>query len=98
MKTKIIPFDMGQVVMTGGVNDLMVINSKFAEFVYNSLRRFTLNDWGDLCAEDKELNDLALSEDEPGRLFARYNSPGGDIYIITEWDRLYTTILFPDEY
>lgn len=98
MKTKIIPFDMGQVVMTRGVNDLVAENSKYAKFVYNSLMRFAQNDWGDLCAEDKRLNDLALSKENPGRLLARYNNPDGDIYIITEWDRSYTTILFPDEY
>jgi hypothetical protein len=32
------------------------------------------------------------------RILSRYATPGGSIYIITEWDRSMTTILLPEEY
>lgn len=46
--------------------------------------------------EDKQMNDDALSTGN--RIFAAYHTCKGKIYIITEWDRSATTILFADEY
>ena len=52
---------------------------------------------GDLPNEDKRMNDSAIKNNDD-RIVVRYNSEYGDIYIITEWDRSYTTILFTHEY
>jgi len=87
--------------MTCGVNSRIADDIPFTKFVLKSIRRHLKCDWGDLCQEDKECNDLALSNKEyPGRLFSAYefNGKTDRIYIITEWDRSYTTIMFPDEY
>lgn len=43
------------------------------------------------------MNDDAVKNGDD-RIFARYNNEEGDIYIITEWNREVTTILFPSEY
>lgn len=43
------------------------------------------------------MNDDAVKNSDD-RIFARYNNEEGDIYIITEWNREVTTILFPSEY
>ena len=54
---------------------------------------------GDLEPEDKELNDEALLNGD--RLVSAYEYPKHEdwkIWIITEWDRSATTILFPHEY
>lgn len=96
-------FNLGQVVMTQGIarisNDF-----RFQDFVVESLMKHANGDWGDLCEEDKSMNDYALEHDA-GRLFSSYIIPKwtgfedeGNIYIITEYDRSYTTILFPSEY
>ena len=63
-------------------------------------------DWGDLEEEDKESNEDALLN--KGRLFSAYNLNDeikslisvneSKVWIITEWDRSATTILFPTEY
>ena len=37
-------------------------------------------------------------EPKSDRILARYSTAEGDIYIITEWDRSYTTFMFCDEY
>lgn len=96
---------MGRVVTTAGVASEMESNKPFAKFVVDSLDRYNHHDWGEMCDEDKASNDSALKNGD-ARLFAAYELKDGvkceqgsdKIWIITEWDRSVTTILFPDEY
>ena len=77
----------------------MEVNGEFANFVYNAFNRYVHRDWGDTCSEDCVSNNMALELGE--RIFAVYKYPGHrewTIWIITEWDRSCTTILFPSEY
>lgn len=87
-----IKFPLGQTVATRGVLDLLTENE-----IFNLLIRHAAGDWGDLCCEDKNLNNSALSSGE-GRLFSAYNTLNGKVWIITERDRSATTILLPNEY
>jgi len=92
--------ELGQVVMTQGVAALIEKDVAFAKHVLDSMQRYTRHDWGDLCDEDIEMNNSALGPDAD-RILAAYemeNQPEQKIWIITEWDRSVTTILFPDEY
>lgn len=90
-------FIMGQLFMTCGVNDLVASDNMFAEYVQQALRRHACADWGDVCDEDWGCNDQALLHDE--RLLSVYASDSlPTIWIVTEWDRSMTTILFPSEY
>ena len=92
-------FALGQVMVTRGVYDLMMASMAFAAFVNISLDRYSSGDWGILTDEDKHQNEVALFTGE--RLMGSYELKGEDgwkIWIITEWDRSLTTILFPDEY
>lgn len=88
---------MGTLVMTKGIGMSMHRSEDFAKFILASYERYKRQDWGDLCNEDKKMNDSAVKNNDD-RIFARYNSHYGDIYIITEWDRSATTILFTHEY
>ena len=91
-------FKLGQVVATSGVYEMVCKDIRFNQFVTNSFARHCNGDWGDLDEEDKRANDFALRNGDD-RLFSRYNYKDGvSIYIITEWDRSATTILFPNEY
>lgn len=84
--------------MTKGIGEKMHESADFARFVVDSFYdKYRQGDWGDLCWEDKKMNDSAVKNDDD-RIVARYNNPHGDIYVITEWDRSVTTILFTDEY
>jgi len=90
-------FPMGQIVLTRGVYDWMIRNGEFAHFVSGCLKRHARGDWGNLCSEDREQNELALKDGS--RLFSAYEHwrlPR--IWIITEADRSVTAVLFPDEY
>ena len=60
-------------------------------------------DWGDICEEDKKLNDEAVKYEgdieKQQRTLSAYNLTATEkIWIITEWDRSSTTILLPEEY
>lgn len=61
------------------------------------LDRHLAGDWGELCAEDKQVNEHALQAG--GRIFSTYRlTTGVKIYVITEADRTRTTVLLPSDY
>ena len=92
-----VAINMGRLLMTRGVNDLVAEDEAFAKFVMSSLTRHRRGDWGNLTDEDIQENELSLKEGY--RLLSAYESEGlPKIWIITEADRSATTILFPDEY
>lgn len=96
--------ELGQVVMTAGVERAINEDLEFVDFVYRSLwQRYCNADWGEMCEADLELNDYALEGGD--RLFGSYTIPEryakiphDKLWIITEWDRSVTTLLFPEEY
>lgn len=92
-----INYSLGKVVMTNGINSKMAENKKFSDEIMNCFKKYMVCDWGDMCNEDKEMNDNALRTGT-ARVLAAYNISEGRVYIITEQDRSYTTILFANEY
>lgn len=91
-------FALGTVVMTRGVNDKIAEDSEFAKFALASLKRHMHSDWGDMSAEDKAENELAVKSGDL-RIFSAYEHKTlPKIWIITEADRSATTTLFPEEY
>jgi len=91
-------FELGTTLVTGGVSQIMESNPVFAKEVYECLSRYAQGDWGVVDPEDAKMNDAALDPEEPDRILAAYNTSAGKIWIITEWDRSATTVLFPNEY
>lgn len=90
-------FNMGKLYMTRGINDTIADSTKFSKEILKCLARYKNHDWGEMCEEDKALNDEAVSSGE-SRILAAYKTSEGKVYIITEWDRSVTTILFASEY
>jgi hypothetical protein len=75
------------------------------EFVLACLDRHVRGDWGVVCEEDRRENDKSLATGQ--RIISAYLIPEalrGDgicdakVWIITEWDRSVTTVLFPSDY
>ena len=87
-------FPLGQIVATPAAMAVLAeANDDAAIF----LARHVAGDWGDICLEDKSLNDAALTDG--GRLLSVYRtSKGVTLWIITEADRSVTTILLPEDY
>ncbi len=90
-------FEWGRMRITHGVYGSVPI-----EDVLRCLGRHTECDWGDLCEEDRRLNDKALVDGS--RLLSAYLlDDGRKLWVITEavgddGQRAATTVLFPDEY
>jgi len=88
--------EYGQIVVTRGIAEEMKRSAVFAAEISTAFRRYQLHDWGKLCEEDRLQNDEAMQNGE--RVLAAYPTTKGTVWIITEWDRSVTTILFPSEY
>ena len=97
-------FALGQVVATPGALQLLEQTSTNAMAL---LMRHVTGDWGDVCAEDAQENELSLAEGF--RLMSVYALPLGDqvatdgdgrerVWLITEADRSVTTLLLPRDY
>jgi hypothetical protein len=92
-------FTLGPVVATPGAWEaIRDAGQSPADF----LARHVSGDWGDLCDDDRSLNNLALTDGS--RLLSAYmTSKGERIWVITEaaddhGRRYSTTILRPEEY
>jgi len=85
-------FPLGQIVATP--NALAQITHAD---IMPALQRHTAGDWGDLCAEDKEVNDRAVVEGT--RILSAYRAANGTkFWIITDAEGAVTTILLPEDY
>lgn len=93
-------FNLGQVVITQGA--LAALNAS-NQTALPFLQRHQSGDWGEVCEEDKKLNDESIAhegnEDKQQRVLSCYRTSKNErLWIITEWDRSVTTILLPEEY
>lgn len=101
MRTKTKPerinelFGMGRIMATPGVLQTLRAVGIAASTL---LARHAVGDWGNMDPEDCRANDKALLDGT--RIFSSYTlgDTGERVWIITEADRSYTTILRPDEY
>ena len=65
--------------------------------IAKGIARHWTGDWGDVCPEDKQLNDEAVNCGF--RMLSVYQGQNNiKFWIITEADRSATTVLLPDEY
>jgi hypothetical protein len=88
-------FSLGTIVMTRGIANLVEAGQLN---IISLLARHVTGDWGDLDPEDKKSNDAAVKIGD--RILSSFciSASIGKVWIITEWDRSYTTVLLPDEY
>ena len=89
-------FNLGSVSATK-----RVVNDVPASTINSLILKHISGDWGDLCADDIEANKFAIENDL--RILSKYtvittDKELEDVYIITEHDRSYTTVMFVDEY
>jgi len=87
-------FQLGSIVAT---HSALHAIEKSGQSPSDFLCRHVRGDWGQLCDEDKQLNDQALIDGD--RLLSAYRTlKNARIWIITEADRSATTLLLPEEY
>lgn len=93
-------FKLGQIVATPGA---LAALQEAGQSAIPFLQRHVSGDWGEICDEDKKLNDEAVShegdEDRMGRVLSCYRTAKNErIWLISEHDRSVTTLLLPEEY
>ncbi len=90
-------FQLGTVYITQGIKSL-IENKPILEVSINIfLEIYQRGNWGVMSDSDKKINDAALQNND--RIFAAYMlDDNTKIWIITEHDRSFTTILLPHEY
>ena len=93
-------FDMGSIIFTANVQNTMNRDEAFEMFVHQALDRFKNGDWGNLDAGDIHYNEQSILYGGSS-IFGSYSYPSYPnliVWIVTEWDRSKTTIMFPFEY
>ena len=90
--------EIGETFITSHLNEVLQDNPKAQKEIQKAFNRYIMGDWGNLDKEDKELNDNAVKYPNSDRILAAYKLSIGKIYIITEQDRSYTTLLFASDY
>lgn len=92
---------LGRIVVTSRVDAEVP-----TEIVMDCLRRHRSGDWGTVSDGDRRRNDQALKSGEERILSAFAIDPNlppeerstNTLWVITEWDRSATTVLYPSEY
>lgn len=87
-------FNLGKIVATSGALEALEESGQNAS---DFLKRHVQGDWGDVCEEDKQLNDQSLIDGS--RILSAYKTlKDVKIWVITEADRSSTCLLLPSEY
>lgn len=87
-----LPLSLGRTVITTNAQNVLTDSD-----IDNALNRHQFGDWGELCEEDKQVNEDALKDGD--RILSVYISSGGKrFWVITEADRSCTTVLMPEDY
>lgn len=87
-------FALGRIVATRNCfNHLVSIGASALPY----LERHQRGDWGNLGSSDKQANESAV--DNGARILSKYLlKDGTPIYVITEADRSYTTVMLVGDY
>jgi hypothetical protein len=88
-------FQLGRIVCTRALLEHLV---KIEDSALPYIERHRNRAWGLLSQEDKRANDLALIRG--GRVLSKFRLKDriSHIYVITEGDRSFTTLMFTHEY
>jgi hypothetical protein len=87
-------FPLGRMVMTQGAANAL---DEAGQSPFEFLNRHQRGDWGEVCEEDRQENELSLRKGF--RLLSVYHTKtGAKLYVITEWDRSVTTLLLSEDY
>lgn len=86
-------FSLGHIVATAGVHAHLVANDiDPTPFI----RQHHCGQWGNVPPEDAQENDFSVANGF--RILSSYEIVGVPVWGVTEADRSYTTLLFPNEY
>ena len=87
-------FNLGVCASTPAAQDLLTSYNKTAqEFIL----RHAACDWGDVGCDDAHANDMSVKSGD--QILSVYHlAPGKSVWVITEGNRVATTVLLPEDY
>ena len=92
-------FKLGQIVISSSIG--LMLKDKDSELygidLTELLYRHQCGDDGDVCKEDRASNQFAIDQGTL-RIFSVYKYKTVTVWVITEHDRSYTTVLLPEDY
>ena len=95
-KNPLLEINLGHILVSKEVIDKVRENQEFAIYVKKCLEKYKHGEWGDISDYTGQINDRGLKMGR--RLFSSYESNEyPEIWITTEPDRSYSTIMCPDE-
>jgi hypothetical protein len=87
-------FDLGRFAQTPGAADAL---ERAGQEPSDFLARHAAGDWGEVTPDDWEENEFSVTREL--RILSAYRTRKGErIWVITEADRSFTTLLLPEEY
>jgi hypothetical protein len=87
-------FSLGQIFITIGAREALDESNQTANEILAEHQR---GDWGLVCEDDREENELSVREGF--RILSAYRTARDEkLWVITEVDRSSTTVLLPSEY
>jgi hypothetical protein len=85
-------FNLGRLVITSNADAVLT-----PEDVSLALMRHSRCDWGDVCKDDRKVNERGVVEQ--GMILSSYQSAKGEkFWVITDPGHEVTTVLLPDDY
>ena len=88
-------FALGEVALTPGAHAALAAAGIDPQHI---IQRHITGDWAEMNKHGRQLNQTAVASGED-RIFSAYTLPNGvKIWVITEGDHSYTTLLLPTEY
>lgn len=93
----------GTIIISDGVNAIMLKDKTFTRAVTTALLRFCRNDWGCVSRDAKKRNEGSIGNPDDLYLFGIYKTCKGKIHIITDkatdnTGNNVTSILWAEEY
>lgn len=90
-RTQTPQFSIGDVFITRAIHEFITHDE-----IFDLLELHTHGYWDEMDPEDIAANELSVEKGY--RVFSTYHVRSHKIWVITEWDRSVTTLLFPHEY
>lgn len=88
--------ELGRIIITPKLNEGLAEDTDTSYDVEDAFERYKNGDWGKMSDENKQLNDLAVQNNNDC-IVGKYETMTGDILIITEADRSQTTLMYVRE-
>lgn len=91
-------FRHGPIRMTKSISEMVDNDDNFRKFIVKAISKYLVCNWGDTNSTDWYINDKAVRDNQRILAVYIYKPLKKNVWIVTEYDRSSTTVMFPEEY